>query len=104
MGRRALGSPGGLGAKPSEEFKGVNESFPLILKSAFFKKPKLNVLMSESDYRRLLSQLKWIGNNVNQIAKRVNTGLGNGWHSSLADVAQQLLSLKQFLRGTYGHR
>lgn len=82
----------------------TGQSIPKILKSAFFKNQKLKVLLPESERRELLLELKRIGNNVNQLARRVNTGLFSGWTAQFATVAFLLASLERQLGGAHGNR
>lgn len=43
---------------------------------------------------RIITELKRIGNNVNQIAHKMNSGLMTGWSQALSAIARQLVELR----------
>jgi hypothetical protein len=79
-------------------------SIPTLLKNSHFKKRKLRLLLSEPERRIWFAEIRRIGVNVNQIAKRVNSGLFENWHPEFLEVAKTLAELKQILGGVYGVR
>jgi hypothetical protein len=77
-------------------------SIPALLKLSYFKGPPLSPLMTPVDQRATLDALRRIGNNVNQIAKQLNSGFREGWNDALAEVRDSLAALRQFVTGFYG--
>ena len=63
--------------------------------------PKV-VLHPESG-RDLLTAVHRIGNNVNQIAKRVNQGVTRGWYHEFERTAEELNGIKELLRKHLGY-
>jgi len=77
-------------------------SIPELLKSTLQKRKLLPC--HKEDIQKLLVELSRIGNNVNQIAKRLNSGFRAGFESAeLKAIMAQLVWLKDFCRGeVYG--
>jgi chemotaxis protein histidine kinase CheA len=80
------------------------ESIPRLLKMSFFRGRKLRLLFDKSDAHAICSELRRIGNNVNQIARNVNNGALEGWHSEFAEVAQRLSEIFRRVVNVYGSR
>jgi hypothetical protein len=87
-----------------EESRIIGESIPSLLKQAYFKRKPVKVLLDANDRRAVFGELRRIGNNANQIAKRVNTGFFEGWHPEFQIVANHLVMLERYLVGKYGVR
>jgi hypothetical protein len=69
-----------------------------------FKRKPVRVLLDATDRRVVFSELRRIGNNVNQIAKRMNSGFFEGWHPEFQTVANHLATLERYLVGRHGLR
>jgi len=82
----------------------LGRSIPQLFKSALFEGPIPSPLLSNDDAKSLMGQLQRIGNNVNQIAKHLNSGIREGFHKELNDVNEQIKVLRQYISGVYGHR
>jgi len=82
----------------------TGKSIPTVLKERCFSKPLTKVLLSPEEQRVLLVELRRIGTNVNQIARRVNSGLREGWYEAMEKVAQDLSNVRQWIAGIYGSR
>jgi len=81
--------------------KGVQD----LLKKAYFGNGRIVVLMTDEDKDKLMSQIMRIGNNVNQIAKRVNSGFAEGFSHDVANVRSQLTAIMAWLTAKYNaHR
>ncbi len=52
---------------------------------------------------RVLTALSRIGNNMNQIARKLNTGLGEGSTLNLTEAIEELIAFKAFVGGFYGY-
>ncbi len=61
-------------------------------------------LFSPEQAREFESELKRQGNNINQIAKKINTGLMTGWSQALAAVNTSYIKLSQMLLVNYASR
>jgi hypothetical protein len=59
--------------------------------------------MSPAAQDYMLNELRRIGNNVNQIAKVLNSGFREGWNSALAQVRDDLDTLRRYVVGFYGN-
>jgi MoaA/NifB/PqqE/SkfB family radical SAM enzyme len=91
-------------ARILDEAKLAGISLPALLKLSHFKEKKLALLFPEDERHRVCTELRRIGNNVNQIARRVNSGALEGWHSEFREVATTLSKLCQMVAGIYGIR
>lgn len=94
-----------------EEYERVTEetalsglSIPALLKGSHFRRAKLRLLFDEAERHVVCQELRRIGNNVNQIARRVNSGVLEGWHKDFAEVLQMISELHQMAVGAYGTR
>lgn len=88
----------------TEEAKLSGESIPALLKKSHFRGKKLRLLFDETERHWICGELRRIGNNVNQIARRVNSGALEGWHTEFADVARKLSQLLRMVVEIYGSR
>ena len=79
-------------------------SLPMLLKKSHFRKKALQLLLGESERHAFCAELRRIGNNVNQLAKRVNSGVFEGWHKEFEDVFKKISELHQMAAGAYGLR
>lgn len=94
-----------------EEYKQVTEdsqatghSIPTLLKSAYFSGRRARVLMSKEDQVQWYRELRHWGNNLNQLAKKVNSGLMDGWCEDFQVVRNVLMRLESLVVGVYGSR
>jgi len=91
-------------ARLKEEVSLSGLSIPRLLKDAHFRRQPLKLFLSPEDRKAAFSEIRRIGNNVNQIAKRVNSGLLDGWYPEFQAATQSLSVLEKFLVGIYGIR
>ena len=82
----------------------MGKSIPELLKEAYFIGPALTPLMRNDDLNMLVSQLGRIGNNVNQIARKVNSGFREGFNDDIVTVRSVVTSILVFLTSTYGRQ
>lgn len=94
-----------------EEFERIKEesrvsgiSIPILLRVSHFKRRKLKLLFDEVDRTFICKELRRIGNNVNQIAYQMNSGVLEGWHDEFSKVAQAMSEIQQLVVAAYGSR
>lgn len=91
-------------ARLKEEVTLSGLTIPRLLKDAHFRRQPLKLFLCHEDREAVFSELRRIGNNVNQIARRVNSGLLDGWYPEFQAAVQSLSLLEKFLVGIYGIR
>ncbi len=79
-------------------------SVPAILKASHFRRRKLKLLFDEVSRKFICSELRKIGNNINQIAFRVNSGVLEGWYDDFSKVNHSLTEIYQMVVEVYGDR
>ena len=79
-----------------------NESIPNLMKAVYFKRPLPRPFALPDDAQRIATALDRIGNNVNQIARQLNTGFRQGFSSALEEALNNLSAMRNFIRGKYG--
>lgn len=80
----------------------LGKTIPILLKEVYFKGPQVNPLMNVEDQRATLAELRRIGNNINQIAKHLNSGFRNGCDREFKEICENLSTLRKFVVGIYG--
>lgn len=88
----------------TKEQKITGKSIPWLLKNAYFKGPLCALLMGVEEQRALLVELRRIGNNINQIAKKINSGFREGWNDEFNQIRHELSIVRQYIAGIYGGR
>ena len=80
-------------------------SIPDLLKKAFFQNEKLmQPLFSKDDTSKFMTELVRQGNNINQIAKAINSGFATGWNQSLNNLQKAYWDLRHLLSVNHGIR
>src|SRR4051812_27379113 len=64
-----------------------------LLKNAYFGNGPTVMLMTDEDRDKICTQLQRIGNNVNQIAHRVNSGFSLGFEKDIETIRAHLSTL-----------
>lgn len=82
--------------------KVLGKSIPQLLKSAYFVGAPLIPLMDAADRRATLRALDQIGNNINQIARHLNSGIREGVNKSFVEVCEQLSVIRKYMGGLCG--
>ena len=73
----------------------TGRSIPDLLKTALLDRVDLERPLYDREHAdRIVAELKRIGNNVNQIAHKINSGLMTGWSQALNSVSRQLVELR----------
>ena len=78
------------------------KSIPKLLRESYFSRPPMKVLVSQRDLAFLRKDLNRIGNNLNQVAKRLNANLMHGWSDTLELVLEQFKTLTNQIYYGYG--
>ena len=73
-----------------------------LMRIAYFEGGPMVLLMTDEDRHEVLTQISRIGNNVNQIAKRVNTGILFGFDQEISQMRVLLSHLMTFVTSKYG--
>lgn len=81
--------------------KQAGRSAAQLLRNGYFGKGRLVILMSDVDLNEVTAQINRIGNNVNQIAKKLNTGILFGFDQELSQVRILLSHLMTTLTSKY---
>ena len=81
----------------------LGESIPWVLKNSHFNKKPVVPMFSFDDARKIISALARIGNNVNQIARKINSGFREGSNDYLRNISEDIGVLRTFAEGTYGN-
>ena len=61
------------------------------------------VVLHPEGARGIISELKRIGNNINQISKHLNQGSSRGWYTEFEEAAADLKAIGDLLRKHLGH-
>ena len=91
-------------ARLKEECALAGLTIPRLLKDSHFRRKPLKLFLNAEDRTAVFAEIRRIGNNVNQIARKVNSGLLEGWYPEFQNAAQKLANLEAFLVGIYGIR
>lgn len=78
------------------------KSIPELLREAYFSKSPLKVLFQKEDLITLRKDLNKIGNNINQVARKLNSGIMHGWNNTLELVLEQFETLTNQIHYGYG--
>ena len=87
-----------------KESQSTGKSVPELLREAYFSSAPRKVLMNREDVVTLRKDLSRIGNNINQVAKKVNSGLLSGWNNTLDLVLVQFETLTRQIHYGYVER
>lgn len=73
-------------------------SIPDLLKKAFFKhRTLLRPLLTKEQVDQVMSELRRQGNNLNQIAKQINSGLREGWNPSFNAMTKGYVDIRHLI-------
>ncbi|MBS1983572.1 MAG: MobC family plasmid mobilization relaxosome protein [Bdellovibrionales bacterium] len=77
------------------------ESVAELMKRVYFSRKPLVLLMSREDQRSLMGTLGRIGNNINQVARVLNSGFREGFSDDLASVRRDFSMLLTYLTSRF---
>ena len=80
------------------------KTIPELLKAVYFRKKLRQPAMPPEDALRVHIELIRIGNNVNQIAKQLNSGFRQGFNPSVDEVRDDMRAVRHFVLGYDGNR
>ena len=80
----------------------LNKSAPALFREKYFNTPSVKPLMTNEEVAKLRSDINRIGNNINQIAREINSGVRHGWNSSFEVLAERVKLLNQYIVLKYG--
>jgi len=89
--------------KISEDAATWRKSVPEILKETYFERARALPPFGREEAQQLVVAINRIGNNINQIAYKLNCGLKEGFYPALEGAYSELVDLKQFVLGNYGN-
>lgn len=87
--------------KIEEDSINTGKSIPTLLKEKYFSGPRPLPLLAKTDLAKVLGDLGRIGNNLNQIARRLNSGIRQGFMEEIEDLQRSFDQLLAFLSSKY---
>jgi hypothetical protein len=80
-----------------EASRNTGLTIPKILKGHYFEKPIGRPLIGNDVAKSIGVELRRIGNNVNQIARQLNSGIYEGWHPEFATFSADFSRVYQLI-------
>ena len=78
--------------------KATGLSIPEILKKNTFNRMDLERPLYDREHAdRIITELKRVGNNLNQIARQINAGLMTGWSQSFNSLTRAFVDLRHLI-------
>jgi hypothetical protein len=74
-------------------------SIPALLKEAYFRGRPTAIIMSQEDQKTVMTELLRQGNNLNQIARKLNAGIANGLQQEIEAIRRSLNALAALITG-----
>ena len=85
-----------------KESNKTGRSVPSLLRDSFFNRLPTKFLLKPEQGERLIKEVNKVGVNINQIARKVNAGVGYGWNESIQRYYDSLDAIKRMCMGAYG--
>ena len=79
------------------------KSIPDVIKAVYFRQALARPLLASDDARKILAELNRIGNNVNQIARQMNSGIRDGFNPAVDELRQEVAALRHMVMGAHGN-
>lgn len=83
--------------------KESGESAATLLKKKFFESKTLHTLFPVDERKQWFGELRRIGNNINQIAKKLNSGFLEGWYPEIEEMKNAILRMQSMVVSVYGN-
>jgi hypothetical protein len=84
----------------SKEAKELGKTIPALLREVYFSGSELKFLMQPGIAKSILTELRRIGNNHNQIARRLNSGHGiDGFNNPVEETSKGLRRIYSYISG-----
>lgn len=81
----------------------TGRSIPELLKNRFFHYPAYVTALSPETQQAILMLHRRMSNNLNQIAKVLNSGFREGWSNGFLEVRNDLSEVRRLIAGVYGN-
>ena len=91
-------------ARVHEDAEAYGKTVPEMIKGVYFGKNLARPVLNRDDAQRVLAALARIGNNVNQIARQLNSGFRQGFNPAIQEVRDAVVALRHFIMGYDGDR
>ncbi len=73
-----------------------------LLKKAYFGGGPVVLLMTDQETGEMMAQIMRIGNNMNQIARQLNSGFGGDYNQPIVEARAMLTKVQAWLSAKYG--
>ena len=73
-----------------KDSKYLRKTLPKLLRESYFNRVPSTILMRDDDVDKLRVEINRIGNNINQIAKQMNSGIREGWNNSFERLCEKI--------------
>ena len=80
--------------KLSKEAEETGKNIQTLIRDYLKEKKNIKPVMRPDEAKSIVTELKRIGNNVNQIARHLNSGFRKDWHDSFEQCAEDLNLLR----------
>lgn len=84
-----------------EDSINTGKSIPTLLKERYFSGPRPLPLFAEEDLKQHFAALGRIGNNMNQLARRLNSGIREGFIEELKEIQRLFDRHWRFISSKY---
>lgn len=75
------------------------DTIPTLFKNSYFNKEnKIYSKLEKEELQKMRLELSRLGNNLNQIARKVNSGLVSGWSTSFDQILREFNKITQMMR------
>jgi hypothetical protein len=82
----------------------TGKSFPELLKQALFRRKELaQPLFDKESVAEIMTELRRQGNNINQIARHINSGMASGWNQSLNALVSAYFQIRHIISVNRGY-
>jgi len=88
-------------ARIEEDSINTGKSIPTLLKEKYFSGPRPLPMISKEDLKKHFGELGRIGNNMNQLARRLNSGIREGFVEELREIQRLFDQHWGFLSSRY---
>ncbi len=87
----------------SDDARVYGKSIPDLLRAAYFGSLPPRPAFSVEDAKRIVAAINRVGNNVNQIARHLNSGFRSGFAPVLDEIRAHLIAIRNFTVGANGN-
>ena len=87
--------------KVLKDSKEKNKTIPALLKDSYFGRLPEKVAFKDTHVNEIRKDLNRIGNNLNQIARKLNSGFMHGWHPIIDEAKKEFNRIKDAIQLGY---